>query len=270
MIFYVTLRGLRIHQGKTCKKKDRHCRSTDRKTRSKSSLDENHSGLISASVDPDLNEPLFVTEQEPHEKGTKRPKVFWPAANEKEKWQTLEERVKIKYREKCREMESVEAKDYLVTFADTIYEVAYYDEFGCGEGKKKPERNGGPSRRQRDLVQLRREKRELRKQWKAAPPEDVEGLKILFEDLKKRCRDLQRIERRHRGRKESKKEREQFLKNPYETAKKLFTETRSGKMKCTKDEVDTHVIDTYSDPMKNQPMPEMRGRRYSVLFRTNK
>ena len=198
-----------------------------------------------------------MADQEPQE-AAKRPRILWPAANEKEKWQALEDRVKQKYRKWCDEREELEVKDCLVAFADTIYEVAS-DEFGCGEGKKKPEKKGGPSRRQRDLAQLRKEKRELRKQWKAAKPEEAEGLRVLFEDIKKRSRDLQRIERRHRRRKESKREREQFLKNPYEAAKKLFTEARSGKLKCSKDELDTHVRDTYSDPLKNEPMPEVRG-----------
>ena len=137
---------------------------------------------------------------------------MWPATNEKEKWQALEDRVKVRYRKVRDEVESVEVKDYLVAFTDTIYEVAK-EEFGCGEVKKKPEKNGGRSRRQRHLVQLRKEKQDLRKRWKAASPEEAEGLRVLFEDLKKRCRDIQRVERRHTRRKESKREREQFLKN---------------------------------------------------------
>ena len=35
--------GLKIHQGKTCKKKTKQCRSSDRQTRSKSSQEANHS-----------------------------------------------------------------------------------------------------------------------------------------------------------------------------------------------------------------------------------
>ena len=46
------------------------------------------------------------------------------------------------------------------------------------------------------------------------------------------------------------------MKNPYGTAKKLFTEARSGKLKCTKEELDTHVRQTYSDPRRDEPMPD--------------
>ena len=79
-----------------------------------------------------------MADQEPQEEAAKRPRILWPAANEKEKWQALEDRVKQKYRKWCDEREELDVKDCLVAFADTIYEVAS-DEFGCGEVKKKPE-----------------------------------------------------------------------------------------------------------------------------------
>ena len=65
--YFSTFRGLRIHQGKTCKKKERHCRSKDRKTRSQSSRDENHSGVITASVDPNSNERSILADHQPQE-----------------------------------------------------------------------------------------------------------------------------------------------------------------------------------------------------------
>ena len=81
----------------------------------------------------------------------------------------------------------------------------------------------------------------------------------MFEDLKKKSRDLQGHERRCTRRKERRRTREQFLKNPYEAAKKLFTEARSGKLKCTKEELDAHVRQTYSDPNRDEPLSDMRG-----------
>ena len=108
------------------------------------------------------------------------------------------------------------------------------------------------------LAQLRKQKRDLQNMRKRAPPEEEEGLRTKFEDLKKKSRDLQRHERCTR-RKERRRAREQFLKNPYEAAKKLFTEARSGKLKCTKEELDAHVRQTYSDPKRNEQLPDMRG-----------
>ena len=53
-----TLHGLKVHQGKTCLKKKRQCGSSDRKTRSKSSQDENHSGSIMVSVNSPSTQAL--------------------------------------------------------------------------------------------------------------------------------------------------------------------------------------------------------------------
>lgn len=257
-----TLQGLRVHQGRTCMKKSRQCRSTDRKTRSKSSQDENHSGSINVSVDSPSSQVQSDADQQAQESSARRPRILWPAANQKEKYKALEEKAKERFKEKQKNASSWDAKELLSVFADAIYETAV-EEFGCGEGKKKPqEKKGGLSRRQRLLAQLRKQKRDLRRQRKDAPPEEEEGLKTLFEDLKKRSRDVQRQERRCTRRKEGKREREQFLKNPYEAAKKLFTEARSGKLKCTKEELDNHVKQTYSDPRRNEPLPDMRGLKY--------
>ena len=46
-----SLRGLKIHQGKVCKKQKKQCKPLGYKTRSKSSRDENHSGEIMATAE---------------------------------------------------------------------------------------------------------------------------------------------------------------------------------------------------------------------------
>ena len=124
---------------------------------------------------------------------------------------------------------------------------------------KTPVKKGGLSRRQIVLAQLRKQKRDLQKLRKSAPPEEEEGMRTFFEDLKKESRDLQRHERKCTRRKERRRAREQFLKNPYEAAKKLFTEARSGNLKYTKEELDAHIRQTYSDSNRDEPLSDMRG-----------
>ena len=51
--------------------------------------------------------------------------------------------------------------------------------------KKTTEKSKGVSRRQRELAQIRKQKKELRKRKKNAPQEEQEGLGHLFEELKK-------------------------------------------------------------------------------------
>ena len=197
--------------------------------------------MISASVDSPPAQTQSDADQQTQEPEARKPRILWPAANEKAKYKALEEKVQKKLKEANGKSSRSDAKERLGVFAKIIYESAIED-FGSSEGKKKaPAKEGGPSRRQRVLAELRKQKRDLKKQRKSAPPEEEEGLKTLFEDLKKKSRDLQRHERRCTRRKERRRAREQFLKNPYETAKKLFVEARSGKLKCTKEELDTHV-----------------------------
>ena len=64
-----TWQGLRVHQGKVCMRKRRQCRSTDRKTRSKSSQDDNHSEAISASVDSPATPSQSGVEQQTQNQG---------------------------------------------------------------------------------------------------------------------------------------------------------------------------------------------------------
>lgn len=247
-----------MHQGKTCMREGRQCRSVDRKTRSKSSQDENHSGSVSASVDSPSTQTQSDADQQTQEPGARKPRILWPAANEQAKYRVLEEKV-MKKLEKTKKSNRKDAKEKLSVFSKIIYETAM-EEFGKSEGKKKaPAQKGGLSRRQRVLAELRRQKRDLKKQRKTAPPEEEEGLKTLFEGLKKKSRDLQRQERRCTRRKERRRAREKFLKDPYETAKKLFVEARSGKLKCTKEELDAHVQKTYSDPKRGEPLPYIKG-----------
>ena len=75
---------------------------------------------------------------------------------------------------------------------------------------------------------IRAEKNKLRKQWYKACPNEIEGLTILYNEAKKKCRNMQRNIRRNERRKESRRTHERILKNPYAVAKKLFAEGKSG------------------------------------------
>ena len=46
------------------------------------------------------------------------------------------------------------------------------------------------------------------------------------------------------------------MKNPYAATKKMFTESKSGRLKCTKTELDDHIRTTYSDPVRDKPPME--------------
>ena len=156
-----------------------------------------------------------------------------------------------------------EVEERLKKLANAIYEEGM-GAFGevSAKGKKKKSDKHGESRRERKMKQLRKEKAELRKRWIGASQDQKDGLAALYEDLKKKCRETQRNIRRNERRKESKRTREQFLKNPYAAAKKLFTESKSGRLKCSKMELDNHIRNTYSDPLRDEPLPPMKGLKH--------
>ena len=185
---------------------------------------------------------------------------MWPAAKETEQYKTFEEKVFQKLGEDDGE-EWTTTQKRISHFTAVIYETAV-EEFGTQEAKSLEKKKGGKSRNEKKMETIRKEKRRLMKLWKQAPPEEKEGLKALHEELKKQSRETQRRVRRMQRRKESKRNREQFIKNPYEATKKLFTEARSGSLKCTKEDLDAHVKQTYSDPKRAEPMPYIEGLKY--------
>ena len=244
-------------------RKTKQCRSTDRQTRDKSSQDANHSGLISVSVESPSSQAHGDTDQHvSQEPGKRKPVVLWPDANKKEAWNQLEEKIEEKIRETWEKADEGEgdAKKMIEVFSTIIYETSV-KEFGLKGGKDKNEKveKSGPSRRQRQLAKLRTQKRKLKKQFKSAPQHEQEGLKALYCEIKRKSRDVRRQERRYTRRREGKRVRERFIKDPYGEAKKLFTEPRSGKLNCSKEELDLHVKQTYSDPLRNQPLPELES-----------
>jgi hypothetical protein len=112
------------------------------------------------------------------------------------------------------------------------------------------------------MKEVRKEKKDLRKRWRQARPNEKEGLTKLYEECKKKCRNMQRNIRRSERRRESERTREQFLKNHYAATKNMFTESKSGKLSCSKEELGNHLSETYSDQQREGTLPYMRGLKY--------
>ena len=245
-----TMRGLKIHQGRKCMKK-KQCGSLDRKTRNRPAQESNHSSRVLVTAKPSMQEATTILK-----KAERKPKVAWPAANDKASYRKFEETV-------CKKIYKIKGtvQERLKNLANTIYETGK-EQFGEESAKKKTVSKGGKSRRERKMEEIRKEKNDLRKRWRRAKPDEKKGLSILYEKIKEKCRNMERNIRRNERRKESKRTREQFIKNPYAVTKKMFTESKSGKLKCTKEELDKHISDTYSDPQRDEPLPPMSGLKH--------
>ena len=76
-----SLHGMRVHQGKTCMRKNKQGRSevSVRKTRSKSTQEENHSGMVNATANDSDMQVENVADQTLEDVGGK-PRVLWPGS----------------------------------------------------------------------------------------------------------------------------------------------------------------------------------------------
>ncbi len=173
-----TEKGLKIHQGKVCMKK-KQCRSQDRQTRNRPTQEFNHSGQV--NVTAETSEQSTFTPEE----AKRKPKIAWPASKEKASYRNFEEKV-------CKKIYKTKGTvhERLKKLAETIYETGK-DTFGEKPTKKTRENKKGETRRERKMKEVRKEKKDLRKRWRQAGPEEKEGLTRLYEECKKKCRNMQ-------------------------------------------------------------------------------
>ena len=132
-----------------------------------------------------------------------------------------------------------------------------YDECRGRFGVAADKRRSGPmqkGRRERDIEQLVKRRRQLRKQWRKASREEKEGLKLLWEEVKKNLAGLRKAERIRKRRRRKEKERSNFFKNPFKHARQLLEDKRSGKLEITRSELENYIKKQYSDPEKATPL----------------
>ena len=131
--------------------------------------------------------------------------------------------------------------------------------FGSNDSKWSKKNADRTSRRHEKIKEVRKEKKRLRTRWLQAGDDEKEGLKVLYEEVKKKHRQLLRDERRAERRRAQKKTLKEFTSNPYKFAKKLFDEKKGGKLECTKDDLEKHLKETYTDPKRNTKLPPIDG-----------
>ena len=232
--------GMRIHQGRICMKVVQKCRTSVRKTRASVAQDANHSG--------DSNTPVLPSEEI-------RLQVKWPKSSDTKAYRELEKQVLKKYKRLKR---GTSTQEKLEALSDTIYRYGS-DTFDVLVRRPQEPKKYQPSRRSRKLTELRAQKKSLRKRWLNAEGSEKEGIKALYEDIKAKHRVAMRQERRLQRKKERRRSCQDFLKNPYGFAKQIFVENKSGKLNCTQEDLEEHLKNTYSDPMRLESLPAMSG-----------
>ncbi|XP_061733213.1 uncharacterized protein LOC133536595 [Nerophis ophidion] len=109
------------------------------------------------------------------------------------------------------------------------------------------------------IHQLRQELKCLRQQFKVAREEDRGPLAELRGIIRKKLITLRRAEWHRRRRKERSRRRAAFLANPFGVTKQLLGQKRSGRLACSKAEVDHHLKQIYSDGCREQDLGPCRS-----------
>ncbi len=177
----------------------------------------------------------------------RRNKIKWPKANEAEEWRKLDEHLSGLLQKALRG--SVVAK--LNMFGEILYEECS-NRYGEVTIREALIRSKG--RREKEIDDLVASRRQLRKRWRKAEESEKEGLKALWDEIRRRLTNLRRAERIRRRRKRKEKERSSFFRNPFRYARGLLEEKTSGILDVSKEELQEHIRTQYSDPARNTPL----------------
>ncbi|KAL6466887.1 hypothetical protein MHYP_G00246910 [Metynnis hypsauchen] len=271
-----THRGLRIHQGKAkCggTSQMQSCTALADQTSRRQSQVEHHSATVSNIAYGQTEEEHLSQQQEqlqhlvptPHneyqeetpssetpsqtrkERPIRQPKVRWPKASDKEAWRSFDQDLHIILGKSLQG--SVTTK--LNLFGNIIYEEGK-ERFGERTGRKSTPRE--PGRREREIHNLVKERRSLRKAWRKAGDSEKEGLKALWAQIRTRLATLRRAERIRKRRSRKEKERAKFFQDPFKFARSLLEEKKNGKLEATAQELEEYMINQLSDHERNIPL----------------
>ncbi|GFO45642.1 reverse transcriptase [Plakobranchus ocellatus] len=115
------------------------------------------------------------------------------------------------------------------------------------------------SRRQLEMDTLRKQKRKLKKQIRAASSEETNGLLVIWRQLKARHSALSRAESARKKCSQKRKNHERFIRDPFQFARQLFQQLKSITLTVEREELETHLKKTYSDAAREIPLEETTG-----------
>ena len=183
-------------------------------------------------------------------------KIRWPASNDKA-WDEFDKRVCEKLKEKLKDKPFQEK---MKAHCEVVYEEAVRW-FGVIEKPRKPASVVVlVSRRQKRIDSLIIERRVLRKKLKKATT-DIEksGFEALLKDVAEQLGKLRRAEARRKKQRERRKANKSFKTDPFRTVKNVLSPNPAGELKCTQEELDSHLEKTYGDPVRNVPLGVLEG-----------
>ncbi|XP_053183947.1 LOW QUALITY PROTEIN: uncharacterized protein LOC128367182 [Scomber japonicus] len=175
-------------------------------------------------------------------------RIKWPPAKQHRLWQQFDEDASRIISATAKG--DVEGRLRNLTTIITSFAV---ERFGVEEPKTSKS-TYTKNRRAEEIHQLRKELRKLTKQFKAADEEEKPPLAELQHTIRKRLMTLRRAEWHRRRRIERARKRTSFLSDPFGFTKRLLGQKRSGRLDCSKEEVDHFLHNTLSDPDREQEL----------------
>ncbi len=109
-------------------------------------------------------------------------------------------------------------------------------------------------RREKEIDDLVASRMQLRKCWRKAEESEKEGLKALWDKIRRRLANLWRSKRIRRRRKGKEKEISSFFRNLFRYARGLLEEKISGILDVSKEELQEYIRTQYSEPVRNKPL----------------
>ena len=110
----------------------------------------------------------------------------------------------------------------------------------------------------------------LKRRLKEAPSNERQELQNILNDIQKRILVISRAENQRKHQKKKRQARRSFYSNPYAFAKKLFMESKSGKLDVPKEELENYLRMAYSDDLNGIPISPLRDlpnpRDSTVMF----
>ncbi len=183
----------------------------------------------------------------------KRDKINFPPAVDKAVWAEFDAHLCCVI-DCAMQGKGVEAR--MTALSEIVYEMCK-EKFGTVTPR--PAKAARLSRRARLIEEVRAEKKRARREWRRATEEERASRAGQWEELKARHAGLLKAERVAKKNREAARARREFKANPYRFAKSLLEEKRSGCLETDKETLEAHLEATWSDPHREEPLPEMKG-----------
>ena len=159
----------------------------------------------------------------------RRKRVKWPKGNDSKARNPLEEdlinilHVALKG----------EIENKMRTFTNIVYNVSK-ERLGGIERRKEGQRLIFANRRNKKKAEIRRDLKKLSAQWRDTESQEEKALDMFRDVLRKKLKNIANAERMRKKRMANRKEKEEFISNPFQYTSKLLGKATKWKAECNK------------------------------------